>query len=206
MQTENTKHVTVLLQGGLLSPEKMEAINQVTRQYNLTCYCTTAQNLRLLGASDDNIDTLKKTLTESGLELKAPGRFPLPKVCMGMPFCNLGLADTFSLSDKIMEQYGSRTEVKPKFKISIAGCPASCSNSHLTDIGIVATRKGYDLYVGGKGGPLPRNGVKVATGLSDEEVLDAVGRLADFHAANTPIKQRMFKLLDKPDFPFSIKN
>lgn len=202
---ENTKHVTVLLKGGLISPEKMEAINAAASKYNVTYYLTTAQNLRILGLNESNLDAVKKSLTDSGLQLKAPGQFPLPKVCVGKPFCNLGLADTFALSDKILEAYGSRTEVKPKYKISISGCPASCGGSHLADIGIVTTKNGYDLYVGGKGGPLPRRGDKVAKGLSEDEVIEAIGKVVDFHAANTPKKLRMYKLLDKPGFPFPVE-
>lgn len=206
VQTGNTKHVTVLLPGGLLSPDKMQEINKLAQQYDLVYYCTTAQNLRLLGANEENLDEIKRAVAALGLQVKAPGMFPLPKVCVGKPFCNLGLTDTFTLSDKITERYGSRADVKPKLKISITGCPASCSGALLADIGVISTRSGYDLYVGGKGGPLPRVGVRVARGLSEEEVVDAVGKLADFHAANTPKKQRMFKLLDRPDFPFPLKS
>ena len=61
-----------------------------------------------------------------------------------------------------------------------------------------------DLYVGGKGGPLPKTGKKVAKGLSEDEIVDAVGKLADFHAAGTPKKLRMFKLVENQDFPFSM--
>lgn len=199
---EHSKHVTILLSGGLIYPERMKVINDVAEEYNLTLYVTTAQNLRLLGATDENLDTIRNVLLDLGLKLKAPGIFPLPKVCVGAPYCNLGLVDTFSLSDKILARYGDRTKVKPKYKISISGCPASCGGSKLADIGIVATRNGFDLYVGGKGGPLPKIGKKVAQGLSEGEIVDAVGKLADFHAAKTPKKLRMFKLIDEQDFPF----
>lgn len=201
---EYSKHVTLLLAGGLIEPEKMNAINAIATKYNLILYLTTAQNLRLLGATEENIDSIKKKLLELNLKLKAPGIFPLPKVCVAMPFCNLGLIDTFSLSDKILARYGDRKEVKPKYKISISGCPASCAGSKLADIGIVATRGGFELYVGGKGGPLPKTGKRVAKGLSENEIIDAVGKLADFHAAKTPTKLRMFKLVDDQDFPFPI--
>lgn len=202
--SESTKHVTILLSGGLVSPGKMAAINAIAGKYNLTLYLSTAQNIRLLGASEENLDTIKQELLGLGLKLKAPGKFPFPKVCVGVPYCNLGLIDTFALSDKILARYGGRTEVKPKYKIAISGCPASCAGSMLADIGIIATRGGFDLYVGGKGGPLPKIGKKVAKGLSEDEVIDAVGTLADFHAAKTPTKLRMFKLLDEQDFPFSL--
>lgn len=202
--TERSGHITILLSGGLTAPGKMAAINTIAEKHNLILYLTTAQNIRLLGASEENLDTIKSELRELGLQLKAPGKFPFPKVCVGVPYCNLGLIDTFVLSDKILARYGGRTEVKPKYKIAISGCPASCVGSMLSDIGIIATRGGFDLYVGGKGGPLPKTGKKVAKGLSEDEVIDAVGKLADFHAAKTPTKLRMFKLLDEQDFPFSL--
>lgn len=197
----NNKHVTLLLSGGLLAPEKMSAINTIAEKYSLTLYLTTAQNLRLLGATEENLEAIKNELVTLGLTLKAPGKFPIPKVCVGMPYCNLGLADTFSIADKITARFGDRTEVKQKYKISVSGCPACCGGSKLADIGIVATRNGFELYVGGKGGPLPKTGTRLAKGLSEDEVLDAVGRLADFHAANTPKKLRMFKLMKLDSFP-----
>ncbi len=199
---DNSKHVTVLLSGGLIAPKLMAAVNAIAEKYGLTLYLTTVQNLRLLGATEENLDAVKKDLLGLGLKLKTAGMFPMPKVCVGMPYCNLGVADTFSLADTITDRYGDRAGLKPKYKIAISGCPACCGGSMLADIGIVATRKGFELYVGGKAGPLPKIGKRVARGLSEDEVVDAVGRLADFHAANTPTKLRMFKLLDKEGFPF----
>jgi NAD(P)H-nitrite reductase large subunit len=196
-----SKYITVLVPGGLLTPDRVEAINAVARRYNLTCYLTTAQNLRLLGASEENLEEIKGALASLGLTLKGPGKFPKPKVCVGVPFCNLSLADTFALSDKIWSRFGERTGVKPKFKIAISGCPACCGGSMLVDIGIVATRSGFDVYAGGKGGPLPKVGKRIARGLAEQEVIDLVGELADYHASRTDKKQRMAKLVDEPDFP-----
>ncbi|MDH4317743.1 MAG: nitrite reductase [Desulfobulbaceae bacterium] len=198
---QNIKHVTILLPGGLLAPEKLEAINTIARKYKLTCYLTTAQNFRLLGANEDNFDEIKAALTDVGCTLKTSGKFPKPKVCVGMPYCNLGLADTFALSDKILAKYGDRTEVKPKYKIAISGCPAGCGGALVADIGIVAVRNGFEVYAGGKGGALPKVGKRIGRALNEEEVLELVGELADYHAAHTEKKQRMFKLITEPDFP-----
>jgi NAD(P)H-nitrite reductase large subunit len=198
----HSKHVTILLSGGVIAANIMAKINKIAVKYNLTLYLTTAQNLRLLGATEENIDSIRKELLDQGLNLKAPGKFPKPKVCVGTPYCNLGVADTFSLAEKITTRFGDRTGVKPKYKIAISGCPACCGGSKIADIGIVATRNGFELYVGGKGGPLPRTGNRVANGLSEEEVVEAVGKLADFHAAKTPTKLRMFKLMAEEGFPF----
>ncbi|GAB4334879.1 MAG: NAD(P)/FAD-dependent oxidoreductase [Desulfobulbaceae bacterium] len=202
---EKNKHVTILLNGGLADPESMAAVATLAAEYGLTMYLTTAQNLRLLGADEENLDAIKKRIADLGLQIKGPGKFPKPKVCVGMPWCNLAVADTFALAEKIRERYGDRTGVKPKYKIAISGCPACCGGSKIADIGIVATRKGFELYVGGKGGPLPRTGKRAAAGLTGEEVLEAVGRIADYHAASTPKKQRLFKLADNADFPYRVE-
>jgi len=197
----STRHVTILVPGGKLTPGQMRTINTIAEQYGLSYYLTTAQNVRLIGATAENIDAIQSHLLNKGILLKVPGRFPKPKVCVGMPGCNLGVGDTFALSDKILARFGNRSDVRPKYKIALSGCPACCGGSKLADIGVVATRKGFDVYVGGKGGPLPRVGQRIARGLSDEQVLDVIGRLADYHAARTPKKQRMFKLLNDRDFP-----
>lgn len=196
-----SKHLTVLVPSGLLAPDTVAAINAVARKYNLTCYLSTAQNFRLLGASEENLEEIRAALIGLGLILKGPGKFPKPKVCVGVPYCNLGLADTFALSDRIWSRFGARTGVKPKVKIAISGCPACCGGSMLADIGIVATRGGFDVYAGGKGGPLPKVGKRIARGLSEQEVVELVGELADYHAGKTEKKQRMAKLVDEPDFP-----
>lgn len=195
------KHATVAVTGGLISPETMTEVLAVAKKYGLTLYLTTSQNLRLLGATEENLASVKGDLSSLGLSVKGPGKFPKPKVCVGMPYCNLGLADTFSLAERIMSAYGNRTEVKPKFKIAISGCPASCGGSKLADIGIIATRNGFELYAGGKGGPMPKTAVRLAKGLNEDEVVEAVGKLADFHDLNTPKKLRMFKLMDMEGFP-----
>lgn len=74
-----------------------------------------------------------------------------------------------------------------------------------TDIGIPGTRNGWGFYVGGKGGPHPKVGRRVLREASDEQVLAAIATLVNYHYEKTGKKQRMAKLVDEPDFPFSIE-
>lgn len=200
------EHITILLPGGLIAPEEMKAVIAVAARFDLSCYATTAQNLRLLGATRENLDEIKRMLKDSGFHLKEAGRFPKPKVCIGLPYCKLGLADTFALSKRILERFGNRSGVKPKWKIALSGCPACCTGSKLVDVGVVATRKGFDVFAGGKGGLQPKTGKRIARAVSEGEVVEMIGRLADYHAAHTGKKQRMFKLLGREDFPFPVED
>ena len=197
------KSLTVMLPEGILPPRLLSAVNNLVEQYGLALYLTTAQNLRLLNITEENVEPVKQALAEAGAQLKGPGRFPLPRLCVGKEYCNLGVVDTFGLSKKIRETFGGRKNVKPKFKVAVAGCPASCSNVLTTDIGVKATKSGFDLYVGGKGGPSPKKGIRIARGISEEELLEKIGELVEFHDRTTTRKQRMSKMVTDSGFPFS---
>ena len=196
------KSLTVLLPGGVLPPALLRAVNDLAGKYRFRMYLSTAQNLRLMGIAPDDFDAIKAALTACGAEFKGPGKFPLPKICVGQESCNLGLVDTFRISRIILERFKDRKNVKPKFKIAVSGCPAACSGPLLADIGIVATRTGFDMYVGGKGGPVPKVGRRVVRGTDEAGLLDSIERLVDFHDVKTAKKQRFYKLLDDPEFPF----
>ena len=196
------KSITLVLPAGRLPLPLMAKVQEVADRYGLGVYLSTAQNVRLLGIKDEDIDAIKAELAPLGANFKAPGKFPKPKVCIGKPSCNMGVIDPADLSARILEKYGDRTGVKPKYKIAVAACILNCSGALNADIGVVATRNGYDLYVGGKGGPYPKAGQRVLRDVGEDAILDAIGKLADFHAAKTPQKQRMVKLVDEPDFPF----
>jgi NAD(P)H-nitrite reductase large subunit len=113
------------------------------------------------------------------------------------------LIDTRKLSEKILARFAKREKTKAKLKIAISGCILSCSGTRTSDIGIVAGRNGYDVFAGGKGGPAPKIGRRIKKEVGEEEVLATVETLINFHDSKTGSKQRMIKLLDDPDFPFS---
>jgi NAD(P)H-nitrite reductase large subunit len=201
-ETPTKKTLTVLLPGGALPKAWLAKINELAGRFEFEIYLSTAQNLRLYGIAADDLEPLKAELAALKVRFKEPGRFPLPRICIGKRSCNLGIIDTMALSDLILARYGEMVGVKPKLKIAIAGCPASCSNTMLADIGLVATRQGLDLYVGGKGGPQPRTGRRVLRQTSDAEALEAIGLIVEFHNSRTAKKQRLVKLIDDPEFPF----
>lgn len=200
---ELKKSLTILIPSGLVPASILDKVNELAKRYNLAIYLSTAQNIRLLNVQDNDEDAIKEELMKIGAELKGPGKFPLPRVCVGLHHCNLGQIDTMALSDKILERYKSRPFTKPKIKIAIAGCPASCSNVLATDIGIRATKSGLEVYVGGKGGAQPKVGLRIAKGADEEKVLEIIGQLVDLHDAKAGKKMRMAKLLSDPDFPFT---
>ncbi len=202
MTEEKKISVTILLPAGRLPLAIMAKAHELAVKYDLGIYCSTAQNLRLLNVPESAVDAVKQALVPLGADFKGPGKFPLPRVCVGMPHCNLGLVDIEELNNKILERFKGRAHTKPKFKIALAACPLSCSGVMTTDIGVHATKKGYEVYVGGKGGPNPKKGRRIKRQASVAEVVDIIDTLVEFHDRKTGKKQRMIKLLDDPEFPF----
>ena len=194
--------ITVLLPAGRLPLGLMAKAHDVAEKYGLGIYLSTAQNLRLLDVPEERVNEVKKELATVGADFKGPGKFPLPRVCIGKTHCKLGVIDTEKLSDRILERFKGRPKTKPKFKIAVSGCVLCCSSPKTTDIGIVASKVGFDVYVGGKGGPHPRVGRRILHGVDEDTVLDAVEKIVEFHHTMSTQKQRMRKLIDHPEFPY----
>lgn len=203
MKKPEKNSITVILPAGQLPLDLMETASALARTYRLRVYLSTAQNLRLTDAQEEDVESIKDALAAKGAVFKAPGRFPKPRICAGKRYCIMGKTDTEAMSEKIVTHFKARKHTKPKLKIAIAGCGVNCSNPKLADFGVVATAKGFDLYVGGKGGSRPVAGIRIATGIDEDGVLAVIEKLVDFHDRKTEKKQRLLMLLDDPEFPYS---
>ena len=56
-----------------------------------------------------------------------------------------------------------------KLKMAVSGCPNSCAEPAIKDIGVMGTARGYTLMVGGSAAATPRLAEVVAKELSEEE-------------------------------------
>jgi len=203
MIEEKSVSITVLLPAGRLPLNVMEAAHKLADKYDFSIYLSTLQNLRLAGVPEGAVNEVKNRLAELGADFKAPDKFPIPRVCVGQGHCNLGLIDTEAVSHQILDKFSDRQKTKAKLKIALSACTVCCSGTKISDIGIVATQNGYDLYVGGKGGSSPKIGQRIAKNADEARMLDIIESLIEFHDKKTAKKQRMVKLLDDPEFPFA---
>lgn len=194
--------LTILLPAGRLPLPVMEKSLELAKRHGLEVYVSTAQNLRLMGFAPEALAAAKEELAALGVEFKGPGKFPLPKVCIGKRDCTTGIQDPAELSARLLAHFKGRGPFKPKLKIAISGCPLCCSGVKTTDIGLMGTKNGFDIYVGGKGGFSPRVGRRIMRNADVETVLRTVETIFAYHDRKTEKKQRLAKLIDEPDFPF----
>jgi len=194
--------ITVLLPAGRLPLAMMKTTHELARQYTFGIYFSLSQNMRLINVPESAVDHVKRELAALGADFKAPGKFPLPRICIGKPHCNFGVVDTEQLSRIILERFSGREKTKARFKIAIAGCTVGCPWTKNSDISIMATRVGYTVFAGGKGGLVPRVARRIKVKATEDEVLNTIETLVDFHDRKTKTKQRMYQLLKDPEFPF----
>ncbi len=137
----NARIITV---NGKISAAQTAAIAQAAEIYGSgEVTFTSRMTVELPGIPYDKIPEFQSFLAQYGLYTGGTGAKVRPVVSCKGATCQYGLYDTFSLSQKIHEQFylGYRGVALPhKFKIATGGCPNNCVKPDLNDIGIIGQR------------------------------------------------------------------
>jgi nitrite reductase (NADH) large subunit len=86
-----------------------------------------------------------------------------------------------------------------KLKSAVSGCARECAEARGKDFGIIATEKGWNLYVGGNGGMTPRHAVELARDLDDETLIRYIDRFLMFYIRTADRLQRTAPWLEALD-------
>jgi len=68
-----------------------------------------------------------------------------------------------------------------KIKAAVSGCVRECAEAQGKDFGLIATEKGYNLYVCGNGGSKPRHADLLAGDISEETALKYIDRFLMYY-------------------------
>jgi len=63
-----------------------------------------------------------------------------------------------------------------KLKMAVSGCTRECAEAQGKDVGVIATEKGWNMYVCGNGGMKPRHADLLARDLDDETLIRYIDR------------------------------
>lgn len=77
-----------------------------------------------------------------------------------------------------------------KLKFAVSGCTRECAEAQSKDIGVIATDKGWNLYVCGNGGMRPRHADLFATDLDDDTLIKYIDRVLMFYVRTADRLQR----------------
>ncbi|MBV4537440.1 nitrite reductase large subunit NirB [Pseudomonas urmiensis] len=191
MQKNGTYSVVPRIPGGEITPDKLIVIGQVAKKYDLYTKITGGQRIDLFGAQLHELPLIWGELIEAGFETgHAYGKSTRTvKSCVGSTWCRYGVQDSVGMALRLEDRYkGLRSPHKLKFAVS--GCTRECAEAQSKDIGVIATDKGWNLYVCGNGGMRPRHAELFATDLDDDALIRTIDRVLMFYIRTADKLQR----------------
>jgi nitrite reductase (NADH) large subunit len=83
--------------------------------------------------------------------------------------------DSVGLAIEIENRYKG-LRAPHKIKSAVSGCTRECAEAQSKDFGIIATDKGWNLYVCGNGGMKPQHAILLASDVDKETLIRYVDR------------------------------
>lgn len=191
MQKDGTYSVVPRVPGGEITPDKLIVIGEVARDFGLYTKITGGQRIDLFGARLEQLPAIWQRLVDAGMESgHAYGKaLRTVKSCVGSTWCRFGVQDSVGMAIALELRYrGLRSP--HKIKLGVSGCARECAEARSKDVGVIATEKGWNVYVGGNGGFEPRHAQLFAEDLSDDELFRVIDRYLMFYVRTADRLQR----------------
>jgi dissimilatory sulfite reductase (desulfoviridin) alpha/beta subunit len=134
--------VRLRIPGGTLSSDQIAVIGEIARKYGRgTVHLTIRQGVEIPWVSFVKLGEVTKALDKVGTPPGSCGpRVRNITACVGLPTCNHANIDSQALVKRLDERFFD-VVLPTKLKIAVAGCPNSCSDPWINDIGIIGRIK-----------------------------------------------------------------
>lgn len=182
-----TYAITPSVPGGFIKPDIMRKYIEVAEKYGATMKVTSAQRIMLIGFKAEDIETVWQELGINPA-MSYANCVRSVKTCPGIAFCKRGLGDAVKLGLEIDKRYHKK-EMPSRMKFGVAGCPNSCAEVHIKDVGLMATEAGWTVLAGGSCGRKPRLASIIAEGLAEEDALRLVDIIVECYKKNAEIER-----------------
>lgn len=191
LQKDGSYSVVPRVPGGEITPEKLIVIGEVAKRYDLYTKITGGQRIDLFGARVEQLPLIWRDLIDAGFESgHAYGKsLRTVKSCVGSTWCRYGVQDSVAMAILVEERYrGLRSP--HKLKMAVSGCTRECAEAQSKDVGVIATEKGWNLYLCGNGGMKPRHAELFASDLDDDTLIRYIDRFLMFYIQTADRLQR----------------
>ncbi|WP_098464202.1 nitrite reductase large subunit NirB [Isoptericola jiangsuensis] len=191
MQKDGTYSVVPRMPGGEVTPEGLIVVGQVAKDFGLYTKITGGQRIDMFGARVEQLPLIWRRLVDAGFESgHAYGKsLRTVKSCVGSTWCRYGVQDSVGMAVELELRYrGLRSP--HKLKMGVSGCARECAEARGKDVGVIATDKGWNLYVGGNGGQTPRHALLLAEDLDTATLLRTIDRFLMLYVRTADRLQR----------------
>jgi sulfite reductase (ferredoxin) len=161
---------------------------------------TNMQNLLIVNVPRINADSLAKELDAIGLRVGGSSFFRGTIACSGTEFCKLAITETKTFSRWLVEELEERLPgFDQHLKLHVTGCPNSCGQHWIADIGIEGKKikvddqmvDAYYFCVGGALGLHQATARPIGYRCAATEVPDAIERLLGRYLAEREVGENL---------------
>jgi len=191
IQRDGTYSVVPRVPGGEITPRQLIALGEVAERYGLYSKITGGQRVDLFGARLELLPDIWRDLIAAGFESgHAYGKaLRTVKSCVGSTWCRYGVQDSVGLAIRVENRYKG-LRAPHKLKGAVSGCARECAEAQGKDFGVIATDKGYNLYVCGNGGMKPQHAQLFAADLDEATLICYLDRFLMFYVRTADRLQR----------------
>jgi nitrite reductase (NADH) large subunit len=198
IQRGGTYSVVPRVPGGEITPDKLIALGTVAKKFKLYAKITGAQRVDLFGAPVHTLPDIWEDLIKAGFESGHAYAKALRTVksCVGSTWCRYGVQDSVGFAIQVENRYkGLRSP--HKLKSAVSGCVRECAEAQCKDFGIIATEKGWNLYVCGNGGAKPRHAELLAADIDSQTCIKYIDRFLMYYTQTADRLTRTSVWLEK---------
>ncbi|WP_299437241.1 nitrite reductase large subunit NirB [uncultured Aquimarina sp.] len=191
IQRNGTYSVVPRVPGGEITPEKLIALGEIAKKYDLYTKVTGGVRIDLFGATLNQLPLIWKDLIDNGFESgHAYGKsLRTVKTCVGSTWCRYGMDESVSFGIELENRYRG-IRAPHKIKGGVSGCIRECAEARGKDFGLIAVEGGWNLYVGGNGGATPRHAELFAEQIDNKTVIKYLDRYLMFYMRTAKPLQR----------------
>jgi ferredoxin-nitrite reductase len=184
--------VGVALPVGKLTAAQMRGIAKLARDFgDGDIRLTVWQNLLISGVPEDELRVVEAALEAIGLSARATSIRAGLIACTGNVGCRFAASDTKGHAEAIAAYLEPRIRLDCPINIHLTGCPNSCAQHYISDIGLLGARvavseegdtvEGYHLHLGGGFGQDALMGREIMRDIKAENVPKTIERLLRFY-------------------------
>jgi nitrite reductase (NADH) large subunit len=177
IQRNGTYSVVPRVPGGEITPDKLIALGEIAKKYDLYTKVTGGVRIDLFGATLNQLPLIWKELIDHGFESgHAYGKsLRTVKTCVGSTWCRYGMDESVSFGIELENRYRG-IRAPHKIKGGVSGCIRECAEARGKDFGLIAVEGGWNLYLGGNGGATPRHAELFAEQIDNKTVIKYIDR------------------------------
>jgi len=163
---------------------------------------TVWQNLLIAGIPEAKLDDAKAAIEALGMRWSASYARTGTIACTGNFGCKFANSDTKSHAGMLVDHLEDQLELDQPVTIHLTGCPNSCAQHKIGDIGLLGTGvetedeemvEGYDVFVGGGFGGQRGLGQKLFAKVMAPDIPPTVERLMRAYQANRESADETFQ-------------